>query len=298
MAIAISSLIASFASMPFALYHFGITTSWSVAANMIGMPLMGLIIMPMGVAAMVLSVFGAEAVPLYVMNVGIISLSYAAEYISSLDGARLAVFPPSGTVTVLLAVAMIILGIASGLWRAVSVIVLMVAFGLWWSNPRPVAGMVVNYGKPVLAVMSRDGYLLTSTTKTKGFTAQILSQPFGRSELIYVRDYLKNAEHANLNNKADVFCYKDSCYITTANDQIFAMVWARADLTIACQTADVVLALVNASYPCRDGSPLFDRNDLIRQGGVLIYSKPEKVQFDESEDQKTDIIIRSVNIAG
>ena len=158
--------------------------------------------------------------------------------------------------------------------------------------------MVVNYGKPVLAVMSADGYVLTSTTKTKGFTAQILAQPFGRSELIYVRDYLKKAEHIDQNNKADVFCYKDSCYITTANGQIFAMVWARADLTIACQTADVVLALVNASYPCRDGSPLFDRNDLIRQGGVLIYSKPAKGQFDESEDQSSDIMIHSVNIAG
>lgn len=172
---------------------------------MIGMPLMGLIIMPMGVAAMVLSVFGAEAVPLYVMNAGIISLSFAAENISSLDGARVAVFPPSGIMTVLLAVAMIILGIASGLWRVVSVIVLVVAFRLWWSDPRPVAGMVVNYCKPVLAVMSRDGYLLTSTTKTKGFAAQILSQPFGRSELIYVRDYLKNAEHADQNDKAYIF---------------------------------------------------------------------------------------------
>ena len=178
--------------------------------------------MPMGVAAMVLSVFGAEAVPLYVMNAGIISLSFAAEYISSLDGARLAVFRPSGIMTVLLAVAMIILGIASRLWRVVSVIFLVVAFGLWWSDPRPVAGMVVNYCKPVLAVMSRDGYLLTSTTKTKGFTAQILSQPFGRSELIYVMDYLKNAEYADQNDKADVFCYKDSCYINTANDQLFA----------------------------------------------------------------------------
>lgn len=297
MAIAISSLIASFASMPFALYHFGITTSWSVVANMIGMPLMGLIIMPMGVAAMVLSVFGAEALPLYVMNAGIISLSYAAEYISSLDGARLAVFPPSGAVTILLAVAMIILGIASGLWRAASVIVFLVALGLWWNDPRPVAGMVLNYGKPVLAVMSADGYVLTSTTKTKGFTAQILTQPFGRSELIYIRDYLKKAEHIDQNNKADVFCYKDSCYITTANDQIFAMVWARADLTIACQTADVVLALVNASYPCRDGSPLFDRNDLIRQGGVLIYSRHSKDRFDKDRDQSSDIIIHSINIA-
>lgn len=76
------------------------------------------------------------------------------------------------------------------------------------------------------------------------------------------------------------------------------MVWVRADLTIACQTADVVLALVNACYPCRDGSPLFDRNDLIRQGGVLFYNKPAKSQFDESEDQKSVIIIRSVNISG
>lgn len=292
MAIALSSMIASLASMPFALYHFGITTSWSVLANMIGMPLMGLLIMPMGVASLVLSPVGAESIPLFFMNAGIISLSYIAEYISSWDGARLAIFPPSAPVTFLLAVAILTLGIAPGIWRMASVMILIIAGSLWWMEPRPVAGMLLDYGKPVLAVMSADGHVLTSTSKTHGFAVRVLTQPFGRSESIYVRDYLAADNNMDQHGRANVFCQQESCYITTADGQIFAMVWARSDLTTACQKADIVLALVNASYPCRDGSLLLDRDDLVRRGGMLIYGQARGVG-----DHHSELTIKQVNTA-
>ncbi len=291
-AIALSSIISSFASMPFVLYHFGITTSWSVVANMIGMPLMGLIIMPMGVAALILSPVGAETIPLFLMNTGIISLSYIAEQISSWGAARLAVFPPSALVTCLLAVAILILGMASGIWRIASVIILIIAGSLWWMEPRPIAGMVLDYGKPVLAVMSADGYVLTSTTKTHGFAAQILAQPFGRSETIYVRSYLTMNNDRDQHSQDSVFCQQESCYITTVDGRIIAMVWSRSDLTMACQKADIVLALVNASYQCRDASPLLDRDDLVRRGGMLIYGQARGVG-----DHHSELTIKQVNIA-
>lgn len=56
--IAATSLIASLASMPFVLYHFGVTTSWSVVANILGMPLMAFIIMPLGGLALIQAVVG------------------------------------------------------------------------------------------------------------------------------------------------------------------------------------------------------------------------------------------------
>ena len=152
--------------------------------------------------------------------------------------------------------------------------------------------MLLDYGKPVLAVMSADGHVLTSTSKTHGFAVRVLTQPFGRSESIYVRDYLAADNNMDQHGRANVFCQQESCYITTADGQIFAMVWARSDLTTACQKADIVLALVNASYPCRDGSLLLDRDDLVRRGGMLIYGQARGVG-----DHHSELTIKQVNTA-
>ena len=289
--IAISSLIASLASMPFALYHFGITTSWSILANIIGMPLMGMVIMPMGVMALLLSPLGLEFIPLSVMNIGILILSRVAEAISSWQGARIAVFPPSAYIVLLLAIAMVALGIGNRIWRRLSAAIYMAAFGLWMIDPRPVAGVIVNYGKPILAVMSSDGNLLTNTRKTDGFASQILAKPFGRSEMIYVREY-KNPEQDPNQDQDHVVCERHTCYILAANGQVFAMVWAVSDLTIACQKADIVLALVRARYPCRDGSLLIDRDDYRERGGMLAYDAN-----DEANNKVSGVSIRWVNTA-
>lgn len=287
--VAISSLIASLASMPFALYHFGITTSWSILANIIGMPLMGMVIMPMGVMALLLSPLGLESMPLSVMNIGILILSRVAEAISSWQGARIAVFPPSAYIVLLLAIGMVALGIGNRLWRWLSAAIYMAAFGLWMVDPRPVAGVIVNYGKPILAVMSSDGNLLTNTRKTDGFASQILAKPFGRSEMIYVREY-PNSDQEN------VVCERQTCYILAVNGQVFAMVWAASDLTIACQKADIVLALVRARYPCRDGSLLIDHDDYRERGGMLVYAADGEAD-NQANNKASGASIRWVNTA-
>ena len=51
-ALMITSLIAGFATWPFAAQHFGGVTIWGVAANILGIPLTGLWIMPAGLLSM------------------------------------------------------------------------------------------------------------------------------------------------------------------------------------------------------------------------------------------------------
>lgn len=46
--IMVGSVLAGLATAPFVLHHFGVTTMWSILANLIGMPLMAFIIMPFG----------------------------------------------------------------------------------------------------------------------------------------------------------------------------------------------------------------------------------------------------------
>ena len=70
------------------------------------------------------------------------------------------------------------------------------------------------------------------------------------------------------------------------------MVWAVSDLTITCQKADIVLALVRARYPCRDGSLLIDRDDYRERGGMLAYDAN-----DEANNKVSGVSIRWVNTA-
>ena len=45
-------MIASLATLPFNAQHFGLVTSWGVVANLIGIPLTGLWIMPIGLTVL------------------------------------------------------------------------------------------------------------------------------------------------------------------------------------------------------------------------------------------------------
>ena len=256
--IAATSLIASLASMPFVLYHFGVTTSWSVVANILGMPLMAFIIMPLGGIALMLAGVGLDTLPLLLMEKGIIGLIVIAEYFSSLYGARIIVPPPSAFATVCLAASLITLGIGKRYWRASAAVPLLLGLVLWYHQPVPVAAVVVLYNKPLLAVLADDGELVVSTRQNSDFAKRILASPFGRGEVRYIRE------------RADADCGNGYCAIDGKAGWRVAIVWHRSGLTAACREAHLVLSLAEALYPCRRGI-LVDRGDIAASGGMLIY---------------------------
>ena len=262
-AIALSSIIATLSSLPFALHHFGVTTTWSILANLLGMPLMGFIIMPMGGAAVALAPLGLEAVPLAIMNAAILVLSHFASVVSGWQGARLAFIPPSALVTLGLASAFLLVAVMQGRRRWLGVPLAGLALVLWALQPRPLAGVILDYGKPVLAASSQDGRLVISSKRDEGFAARILATSFGFPDAIYIRDH------------KDSQCGDGYCTIVSADNRVIAMVWQRRGLTNACRKADVVLSLAEASYPCSTGAKLIDRPLILDSGGMLIYGTPE-----------------------
>lgn len=267
-AIALSSLIASLASMPFVLHHFGVTTTWSLLANMMGMPLMGLVIMPTGGAGAALTPLGLEALPLYIMNGGILLLSAFAEMVAGWQGARLALVPPSGLVTTLLALVLITLAVMRGRWRWLSLALAVSAMALWITAPRPLAGVVVlNYGKPVLAVKAADGRLVLSTKRHSSFAARILATPFGVARGLYVRSH------------ADSDCARGYCLVPIDDGAVAALVWDAAAVDAVCRQADLVLVLAEVPRGCQSGAMLIDRAEMLAGGGILIYADDARGVF-------------------
>src|SRR6185369_12789134 len=86
--VAVTTLIAGFATAPFAAYHFERVATYSLLGNLLGAPLVSAIIMPFGLLPLVVMPFGLEAWPLAVMAWGIDMLLAVSRFVASLPGAQ------------------------------------------------------------------------------------------------------------------------------------------------------------------------------------------------------------------
>jgi competence protein ComEC len=88
--IALTTLIASLATAPFAAFHFQRLAAYSLAGNLAAMPLVSLVIMPSGLFALVAMPFGLETLFLPPMFAGIDALLTVSAAIAGLEGALVA----------------------------------------------------------------------------------------------------------------------------------------------------------------------------------------------------------------
>ena len=89
----LTTLVATLATAPFAIFHFNRIALYGLAANMVAVPLTAFWIMPCAVAAFALMPFGLESFALAPMGWGIEAVLAVADWIAGLPGA-VALIPP------------------------------------------------------------------------------------------------------------------------------------------------------------------------------------------------------------
>ncbi|HRJ11927.1 MAG TPA: ComEC/Rec2 family competence protein [Alphaproteobacteria bacterium] len=82
-----SSLVATFATMPFVFYHFQSSQLLGVVANMASVPLTAILIMPFGCLGFLLAPFGLEGFAFEIMGWGISGMMWIAAKVAALPGA-------------------------------------------------------------------------------------------------------------------------------------------------------------------------------------------------------------------
>ncbi|PVA08317.1 ComEC/Rec2 family competence protein [Thalassorhabdomicrobium marinisediminis] len=155
LAVFVSSLVAGLATAPFAAYHFNQIARLGLVANLLSVPLMGLLVMPAAVLAAVLSLLGLEMLGLWPMDLGLRWILAVARFISAQDGAVQHVVTPPPHVLAMIALGGVFLVLWRGPLRGLGGVPLVVSAILWHGAERP-ALLVADSGS-LIGVLTEGG---------------------------------------------------------------------------------------------------------------------------------------------
>lgn len=166
----LSSMAAGFATAPIAAAHFNRIAGYGIVANLLSVPIMGMVVMPAGVVAAVLAPLGLAEPALWAMGQGTSLILKVAETVTALDGAVRAVATPPRMVLPLLALGGTVALVARPYWlRGAGLAAVALAFGLWSGTARP--PLLIAGDGALVGLMGDSGRIL-SKPKGAGFVAQ------------------------------------------------------------------------------------------------------------------------------
>ena len=169
--ILVADFIASLATTPFAIYHFNKIALYTSLTNLLAGPIIGLIVMPFVLLALILMPFGLDVIPLKLVGWGIGLINDITAYVAALpnSGYQVLSMPTWGF-------ALIIMG---GLWlclwnmpwRKWGIIAIIVGFLSIFTVKTP--DVMVDNEASLLAVKDEEGDLVILPARGNYFTKQM-----------------------------------------------------------------------------------------------------------------------------
>jgi len=258
--IAITSFVGSVATMPYAAFHFDRATHYAVLGNLLAMPIMGFVTMPMAAVSVIVMPLRLDAVPLHAMGWGIDAMLTVGRFVSHLPGA----------VTIVAAWPMIALVLLSfgGLW-------MVIWRSVWrWLGLVPVlTGLFfVLVARPPDLLIARDG----QTIAIRGADARLHfvrwpADDYSASEWLKRDGDSRLPRGAIASAKDGVRCDAFGCVARLPNGSRVAAVLRRDALDEDCAEADVVISLVPARGVCRGPKLVIDRFDVAKSGAYAVW---------------------------
>lgn len=257
-AVCVTTIVASAATAPFALYHFNQIALYSVLANLLAVPLTALWIMPAGVLSIGLAPFGLEGVALQPMGWGIEWLAAVAAWVASLPGAiaHAPAVPPAALAVT--AIGGLWLCLWRQKWRIFGVVPLFAGMAIGIVTAIPPDILVSETGKQ-MAVRDTDGKLVF-LRPAKGFVADTWRRQGGegiQGKAISWRD--KDVG-------ANIGCDALGCIYRTGSHNV-AFIFDEAALSEDCRGATIVISQAPARKSrCKGPQTIIDRFDVWRLG--------------------------------
>ncbi|UWQ16616.1 ComEC/Rec2 family competence protein [Jannaschia sp. M317] len=175
----VSSIVAGAATAPFAALHFNRVGQLGVLANLLAVPAMGTLVMPLLLIGLILWPLGLEAGPFWLAGQGIAWIVWVAEWIASLPGAVSHVPAPQVVVLPLLGLSMALFGAARTVGRGIGLALFGLALGLWATSPRP--ALLISSDGRLVGTMTLQGRHLSRDTGA-GFVASVWLENDGDGE--------------------------------------------------------------------------------------------------------------------
>jgi len=254
-----TTLIASFATAPFALYHFGQVATFGVIANLLAVPLAAFWIMPWAVISILFMPIGLEGPPLILMSLGLELLQAITAKMGALPNAMftLSVFPTSALVILVVGGLFVCLG--NTLLRKTGMGIITCALSVIYFSPKPFL-LIENTGKHTA--------FLTDQEKPQLVSGENFSSRSGKA-------WLKRAGYRPLEKaeekESPVRCDRLACIAQTEGMTV-AYVFNQAALLEECHWADILISSIPIMQKCPVPKVVIDRFDLWRNGAYALYN--------------------------
>jgi competence protein ComEC len=253
--LALASLIAGLATMPYAAFHFHRVTPYGVLANLAAMPVVSALVMPAGLLGLVAMPFGFDGVFWQVMGWGIDWMIVVAQWVAALPGAigRMAAFGIGPLIAASLGI--ILLGLLRTPLRWLGAAAL--AFAVVWALVVPQPDILISADGHNVAVRGKDGRLHLMRTAKDAFLLK---------EWLAADADARQGGDASLGD--GVSCDEAGCVVQMA-DGGFVTLALRADaLADDCERAALVVTARQAPAACP--APVIDQERLRRQGAMAL----------------------------
>lgn len=263
LALVLSSAVASLATAPFSMAHFNLVSRYGLLANLLAVPAMGLLAMPMAVLSALLLPLGLDGWALRVMAVGLDWILGVARAVAEYEGTVGLVVSPGPWVLPLVAAGGLMLMLWQGTGRWSGLVPLMLAAGLWIGTERP--AMLISESGALVGVMTAKGRAL-SRPVGEGFTAKVWLENDGQGG--------GQEEAAALWPGGDGRLRR----IALSKLEVVHLSGSRAAAAFAgCEGAQIVVS--NAPLPAAGGCLLLDPQRLEKTGAIAFLQEGEELRM-------------------
>jgi competence protein ComEC len=271
--LALSSVVATAATAPFAAFHFHNFYGYGLPANMVALPLLGVLVMPAATLAFLLMPFGLEGPALGVMGFGIELILAVARFVAHWPGAVLLLraLPFAAFLSI----------VAGGLW----ICLWQTRWRRWGAVPIALGVVIAFFAVPPdlivdddgshVAARAADGALVLLRGRASDYTGTTW---LGRDADPRVLPFV-DPPRAKGKSKG-LHCDSLGCTYRLPSGELLALSETPAGLADDCTEADIVIARIPVRGACAKPELVIDRFALWRFGTheVWLSGGPIKVR--------------------
>jgi competence protein ComEC len=268
-----ASLVAGFATTPYAAFHFHRIAPYGVLANLGAMPVVSVLVMPAGMFGLAAMPFGFDGIFWWAMGVGIDWMIVVSRWVADLPGAigHMAAFGIGPLI--LASLGIILIGLLRTPLRWSGAIMLMLATAWAVSATRP--DILISGDGRSVAVRGRDGRL---------HLMRMAKDVFLVKEWLAADADPRSATDPSLTD--GVSCDETGCVVAMADGAFVAQALRLEALADDCVRAVLIVTTRQAPHPC--AAAVIDQARLHPQGALALTRKANEFSVDAVKSKGLD----------
>ena len=256
--IAVTTVIAGAATSLFGIYHFQTWSLYSTLANIMAMPVMALLVMPLAVLSYILMPLGLADFPLLLMGEGVGWVLSVAHYVAAMDGAVIRFMAFGGVYLGLLTFGLLLVAIGPRLFRVTGLLLVASTLASLYLQPITDRFYIADDAKISGYYDHHSGQFYVSSLRSERFIRENWTSGLG----------LETKDVQKLTDLEHMQCGGEGCRLVLNNLNV---AWPKTDYAIKqdCLWADILISETFVPRGCQS-KILIDRGYTRRNGAVTI----------------------------